>query len=849
MRNFSSLFTSSYCRAILVVSANLVLSCSCAQGSESANDLASPAASPLKVELTTSGRPVAWKYLNEQEWIVDSIGLDIAEILAYAKLHNQAPAKNVSESLEFKGQTIDLGAGIYSYAYAINGAGTVQHKFALKGFIWSPDNYVPLATAIISQLKLAPDSVSVAPPGFLTRLADGEMATLIAENERISKGLSEHPLDAGLHEQASLLLTAFGLQEMAGRFCDTRPNLNRLAAHLALAKALNHGQLSPVGKIADIALENSSWRLSVAVEKITAMEKSAVQPEVAAWLRALKMNATGDYRIFDPKNQTAIEEKQYCYLSSIYNQDESLMPYIEKHHSTMPVEWMRMISATETSVESGHVVLTKLVGAELRAYLNDYNKTNKASESDFKKVITDLNLAPTRAVSSAPAVGINVLPWNTLAAFHCRHILKAVMMEYIFYKKRYAVPELAKQTISRATEYFSKLDQFPFAEAQFVLNPTEKAEFFSRAQAMVVNHPERVASENWDTVNDCVKADKSKPAFVSDGLWFDPAIPMGTAFFFHSRNFLTNYKADLDELTRLKTLCPYSQNLVEKWVLKKYGDNATADQYLQAFGNLVDYIPGVRAIAASAALKDPDKYIALQEETAKKQPSRYFELGTYCVLHDRAELAVKFFEKGIAVRSDDVATSNHSDWLIQYRFDHGQKQKAEELAIFAGDVYSARGLQAQARYFERVGDLKKAEESYHAMMERYNSKHDLTGFFARHSDKDPRFKSESEKQIVEVFPQGLKTAQLSDFKQAPTGGAVITSEDPLCPESPLVKGVVVVAVNGYAVQNTAQFHLARNLPFKPVLTAIVWNGQNYVETKKPVVNGPYFSVVVETYKP
>jgi hypothetical protein len=806
------------------------------------------------VTLTATGRPVAWKYLNEQEWMVDTIGRDIAEILAYASAHAKSDSKFSADKVEFKTETVDLSAGVYNYVYRLPNISTnTDYKFTLKDYVWSPNNYEPLAAKIIEQLALAPDSVSKAPEGFLLRLANADMSVLLEENQRISTALSSRPLDAGLHEQAALLITAFDRKDMAGRFCDNRQNLNRLAAHLTLAKALNNGQLTIVGKLADIALECSACRMNVAMDKIANIKGTSPGADVSAWLRVHEIFATGDYRIYDVKNHTAMEEQLYAMYTALYNKDGSIMEYVEEHYPKLPVEWRRLVGNTNCSVQSGHVVLSGIVGEEVKAYLADYTKYNKLRTNKetlgLKEAVDQLNLPPARCTSPIAGEGLQVLAWNNIAAFHERHILNAISMEYNFYQNMYGVKEEAKEFLDHVQKDFSKLDQYPFVETGFALEPAQKAEFFRRAQEMVINHPERVASESWDLVTDSIKSSHTKSPLVSDGLWFNPAIPMGTAFNFHSRKYLSAYKSDLEELTRLKTLCPYTRSIVTEWVVKKYGKDATADDYLKAYGKLIDYVPSAKAEAAKAAIKDPDKYISIQEEAAKKQPFRYFDLGAYCVLQNRPEQAAKFFEEGVKTSRDDVLTSNKCDWLIRYKLNHGQKDEAEKLAMFAGEVYSSSGLLSLASYYEKIGNIKKAEETLRANTERYGSgQGPLTAFLIRHANSDPRYKIESDKQIGETFPQGLQKVQLSNFSTPPTDGVLIKKGDELCPDSPLVKDAVIVAVNGYRVHSETQFHVVRNLPNSEFLTAIIWDGNHYIEARKPIVNGNLFGLSIGDYK-
>ncbi len=808
--------------------------------------------SPVAVNAT--GRPLAWKYLNEQEWIVDSVGRDVVEIIGYAAARKQADSKFSPGAVSFKTETVDLRSGAYSFTSVINGGKPLIVKLTLKDYIWSPDNYTALVGDELALLGLTPDTVTEATPDFLLNIANADMPALIAENERLSKALSERPLDGGLHEQAALLMVAFNRQEMCGRFCDSRPNFNRITAHLAMAKALNHNKLGMVGSIADVAIETSVCRMTVALAKIRALQKDQAQPGVATWLRALEIFATGDYRIYNAKEHSSLEERQYALFSSVYNNVDSIFPYVQEHYPSMPVEWLRIIINTTRSVEIGHTVLTAIVDEEIKSYYLDYcsyNKLQPGKDKPSADTLTEqLNFPPGRCLTMAPGNNLQVIGWNDISAFHARHILNAANCEYDFYANMYGVPEKAKASITRSRKEFGSLEQFPFVETKVKLEPPEKANYFRHAQELVVNHPERVASESWDTVYDLVKEEKTKPELVSETLWFDPVIPMGTSYLFHSRRFLPNFKADLAEMTRMKELNPYSQALLTQWVLKKYGNHATADNYLEAFDKIIAYVPNARAVAASASTNDPVKYIALLEETAKKQPYKYFDLGAFCALNNRPEQAEKFYDLAVKLSTNAVATSNQIDWLMRYKFAHGKRKEAEALAMFAGEVYSSRGLESLAHYYEMTGDIKKAEQTLLDSLERYEntSKMPLTGFYIRNADKDPRYKVEKDKTVASVFQGALKKVQLADFKAPPTQGARIFMANPTNANTPLAKGAIIVAVNGYLVKSQDQFHVARNITNADFLTAILWNGSKYVEVRRPVISGNYFGIDIETYR-
>ncbi len=86
---------------------------------------------------------------------------------------------------------------------------------------------------------VAADQPAQLNPDFIIALTNPTAETLIREDKRLSAGLTSDPLDPELHEQAALLVGSFAMRESAGfSFCDLRPYLSKITAHLAIAKAV-----------------------------------------------------------------------------------------------------------------------------------------------------------------------------------------------------------------------------------------------------------------------------------------------------------------------------------------------------------------------------------------------------------------------------------------------------------------------------------------------------------------------------------------------------------------------------------------------------------------------------------
>ncbi len=789
-------------------------------------------------------RPKEWRFQNEQQWIVDSIGRDVAEILGFAKYQKAGGSQFTSKDVDFGTTIVNQAANSYAYKYSYKGEAPSEFKLNLDEYAWAPKNYESFAKQIMEKFQLSAARPSAIPDDFLKNVAKADFDALFAENKRISAALSENPLDPSLHEQAAMLTAVFNMLEICGLFSDTRAPLARMSAHLSLAKALNNDKLSTVGRIANIALESMACRDGIAVPMIEEEEKKDLSPVEKSILRALKIRGTGNFRYYVEADGTQLEENQHGLRFAQTRGIEQTMEKVMQKHRSLPIQWLRILASGPGAVQTGHVIQSRLVSSEIHDFLKSYNAYKNTSRTDFQNLVPELNLESCRClVVDGTSSSLAVLSWDDIAAFHGRHIANALCEEYLFNSRMYGVKELAKQTADRATKLFANFDLIPLIKARFNLELDERNKFFVEFQNLVVQHPELVTAHNWTTVTMTAQKFSPQTALLPPELWFDPPMPMGTAYFF--RDDLKNVKKDLLDLTEMKRLMPYYPPLAIEWAKKKYGEKPNSEQYREAFGPLADFDVHAMEFIADGEVEHPDKFIPLMEKVAKENPGEYVHLGYYCVVHNKPEDAVKYFEKAIADDENAVRIANCSDWLIQYRYDHGQKDKAKELAEFAAGVYSNRGLQAQAKYFEREGKLKEAESNYRKISERYDTDSFLAGFLLRNASKNPAYATEGEKLAMKYFLTGRKRVKLADLKAKPTEGLKITYPDNSLQDPVLKKDAIIVAINGCAVSTEQQAEVARNLVSGPMISLIVWDGKKYLEVTRTAVHSNSINVSYE----
>lgn len=819
-------------RIAIMLSSSLLFLNNCAAMPPS--ETAAGSTSNVDMNIQANVRPASWKFQNEQEWMVDGIGRDIAEILGYAKFGKDSKEKFISSTVDFKTKIDNQSTNSYSYSLSYPGASAISYKFSLQDYAWSPKNYEPFAQEILSSLKLTPSTPSTIPDDYLKNISKADFASLFLENKRISKALTENPLDASLHEQAAMLQGVFNMLEMCGLFSDTRAPLNRMAAHLSIAKALNKDKLSNVGQIANIALESMSCRDGVAVSVVDEMSKQNLNPTEKSFLRALKIRGTANYRLFNEAEATPIEEFQYGLRLAQTRGIEEAMEVISKKHTPLSIQWKRILGSGPMSVQTGHVLQANQVSAEIADLMKSRNAFKGENNENVASYVDELNLPSSRCLSSTEANALTVLSWDDIAAFYSRHIAFAITQEYLFNQRMYGVEELAAKTRTNAQKLFSKLTIFPLVRSRFNMEGQEKDQFLTDYKKLLVYHPELMTAHNWKQISTVVEYVAPQFVLPQAELWFDPPMPMGTVFYF--RDNLKNCKKNLAELTEWKNLNPYMPTIAMAWVKKKYGPNPTGEQYREAFGPMADFDVTAMRFVTFAEIDNPEKFLAAGEKLAKEDPEMYFDMGNYCVINNRPEDAAKYFQMGIEKHQDAISISNSSDWLVMYLLGKKENQKAEELAKSAAEVYSARGLLTLSRFYERTGKMVEAEAELKKLSARYRSNSELLSFYLRNSDKDKRYQQMAEELKKQVFPEGMKKVTLANFSGPPKSGLEITYENAVANKSPLKAKTVVVAVNGYAVNDKDQWDTVRGLGGKPTVWVIYWDGKEYKETTQPTIH-------------
>ena len=159
---------------------------------------------------------------TEQRWIIGSIARDSANLAVFAS--GAAPWTPLPADAVAVRETADAPSGQgYALTVALPGSGEpIRSDLKITSSLWSPELYVPTLRALFTRLKISPPATADGAGGalpdadLLKALANPLTAEIESQNQRLSAWLQTHPLDAGAHEQAALLLGTLALRENSG---------------------------------------------------------------------------------------------------------------------------------------------------------------------------------------------------------------------------------------------------------------------------------------------------------------------------------------------------------------------------------------------------------------------------------------------------------------------------------------------------------------------------------------------------------------------------------------------------------------------------------------------------------
>lgn len=782
----------------------------------------------LRLETLRTG----WSYANEEAWIVGETSRDIVEMMLYARDGLLPSAQRLGFSVAEEGAPGPFPR--YAVAFSPVPGNPQRQSLGFASYIWAPESYEPLAAGLLASLRLRLADPS--PPGLVSDALTNPLPGVLAqESQRVSRRLQTAMLDAGAHEQAALIVGALALREAAGPFTDVRQALCRMAAHLAVARALRRGTASPTAAYGDALLLTLVNRQKDALARIELLERAKPSPEWAAFLRGLRIRITRDWRILpEPAKATLFERLQHYEALRQSLDGAHAMDFLGSFKPEPIGDWGRLAFQSGVSVEQGHLFSPLLVGTEMHEAAEVYGIL-RGSPLTLDKVAEPLNAKPQRLVAteSGPRPLPQVIGWGTWARFFQRNLVFAARASATFLNRMLSLEDEARELRGGLHESFSGLEIWPAESLTWLPrigdpatdSPVRDAEGLrsdgcTRGLALTRDAPERVVPVFWSVLQSSCPG--SATTLILQSKWLRTLAPAGTALMALYRGASLPPRTDPRPLyAAMHELAPFDSTFLREVPPPA---QATSAQVKAFYGPLTDYdLVAMKRLAATQR-EDATAYRALYEKIAALVPREYLSLGDYLADLDRDDEAAAAYEKAVEKAPDRVGVSHHVKWLVGYYLDRSRVDRAREVAQMAADVYSGGGLETMAYFQERTGHYAEAEDWRQKNVQRYGNSAQaaLDEFYIRYEHRiaDGRFGGRSVAALAKVFPGGLERVSLAELTAPPPPGDDVRME-----------GDTVVAINGYRVHNDQQARVVWTFDDRPDWTMIAWRQGRYVEEK------------------
>ena len=792
-------------------------------------------------------------FQDESQFIVETVASDVAEQIFYAEYHQLPDRKYfLVTATEKPGSSLDTPAYDVQVRWDRK-HGVVKSEVDLNGPIWSPEMYQGLAQDLAQVLGLDSGSTGKSDDtSLLSNLTDDTVEAIEDENAQLSRALENDFTNPGLHEQAAALLGTFALREHSGDFYEIHFPLCRMTAHLVMARFLRGNNGYGVnGQVADAMLLTLIGDEAPALTLLDTI--STNNSGVASFVRALQMRNTGDYRTLDTNGSPSRLEsvEWFCAMAGCIGGSGAWPKLSDDQKQT--IDFVRVAFQQSHSVEMGHQLVSEALPLELQEISSVYEQSQH-KELAQGELVKALNVMPERCFSqSGDGTHVRVIGWGQWAAFLQRQLCHAIKEDFDMLQYKWGVPDDAQDFAAKMGAAYGKLRLYPFVQRFDCTDEKAYHQSVDEGTPVTVNTPQLVPAACWDIL---FSATYFAPRYAPTpnphvNEWFHHNPPPGTVYdlsprFYHPS--LTDRPITVFE--KLRELAPYNF-LIADWIAdKKYQGHPTYDQAMDLYGKGLRYSTRAISQVANTVTNQPDQYEKIMLEGAKLSPVFYYDLGAYFFDHNDGDKSMQYYDQACDVDPDRIRASNYAVWRVRNYMKKGQTDKARQIADEGAEVYSSRGLQAEALFFEMTSNYDEAFAWYSKVNERYNEPLPLFCFCMRYKilTGDNRFDADAQTASHAIFPKGIETVSLGDFHGAPTDGVLVAQENDRTKAVGLRQGDVIVAVYGFRMHDFNQYTYAREWSAGPELDLIVWQGDGYHEITASPPNHR-FGVTFVDYKP
>jgi len=791
-----------------------------------------------------------WRFPNEEAWVVAEVARDIAEMALFGR-GGTAPGGS-----DFSFDLLRSPQGPESYVVSVQlgrDEAPLEGEVTVSPHAWAPEAYSAWTRALLDRLHLKPLPPPRPPSSALVALLEPRGEVISREGRRVSDWLRVASLDPGAHERAALVLGALALREAAGVFSDTRPLLCRMTAHLSIAHTMREAAPpSRDGAYALATLDTLLGRENEALGAVARLRRPKSAPGEAAWLNALTLRNTGDWRILDKAGPASLLERLECFRALQRMQSGLRALEFLRQRAAEPVPdwgWLALEGTFTVgdepgfSVEAGNAFAPTTLAVEIQE-VNKVLGLPKGADP-ATELVTVLNALPGRAVGrgTGGAAALDVVGRGIWASFYQRHVLHLLRANAHHLSEMLGLKEEADTFRAEMTTRFRGLRLFPLlAESwnwQHALarpgpGATSGADQHGVCAAsfdLVYRSPEIVTLFNWDSLKGL--CGKARQSWIDPYLWFSAGPPTGTNYDVQHR-LLGLSMLDLESIRRALDRSPHDPLLIRWYLMAGSGGKPTTEQVAAAWAPVMGYsaeAPVTKVEAMKAG--DPD-WIAEALRVCQADADACLDIGERLFEAGREEAGAEAHERALKHARDRVAVSNYMNWVVDYHFDRGNARRANEIADQVAQTHSAIGLRTRARLSFRMGNYEESRAWYQRLAERYpDRRDDLWAFYIRleQRQKGGLFKTETADARAHLFPPTLERVAIETFKAPPTLTELRYTKEsmPIVGTLDLWDGDIVLAVDGYRVRNLKQWYCVRGFTDDPAIHVIVWRNGRYRE--------------------
>lgn len=772
---------------------------------------------------------------NEQAWIIQTIATDLARLAAFAGKATLAESEKIAVH-----RIGDEALGKYRITLPGADGEALSAEIVVTTHALDPSTYAPLADILRTSYELTSDDTEFEPE-VIQKLTTLTASNVRFANDRVSNFLTDHPASVAGNDEAAFLLGVFALRENSGMFWNPLPASTRATAHLAFSNSLR-GTTPPSveADLAEIFIGLVIDTKADTAARIAALEKRAdTAPETAPWLRAASLRNSRDWR-GAPGGQsenTLVEQIEMFRALGDAADSGVAVAYLQKFSPPNVADWGRIILGLNFSVGEGHMFTNHALQNEIEDACRLLGRSKPEDEATFTAFLAELNTAPSPIVTlsddGTPA-RLRVLDRGLICRYAQRHICHVLLKTWDFLAFRYGVPEQAAAYWQQIEQTFSGLDSFPVLAFYKACDREEAAPYAEPLARMMQRSPETVPDLAW------FKADSPDYAALFPDIshqvtaWFSPWILPGTGHCLPTR-LRTMRDADAaspEELERLYAIAPLQSSLVIQRMQQLSRPQRTPPMIQEIAGDLLEYhLPIIDSATRILDARDSEMQETLLTRAAQIDPDRNYQLAQFLVAQNRLDEAAETYQAMVNLASDRVAVANRVQWLVEYYFQVGQIDEARAVAAMAGEVYSHQGIETYSWFLEQNGEYDAAEAELLKLVERYDSPAELSRFYARRAiaDPDSSYAEKLRAQEAAIFPNGRHQVVLSDFAGEPTRGIGFAGNSDIMRQNGLAPTDIVVAVDGWRVENEQQYLFARDLETGPQFSLIIYRDGKYQE--------------------